>query len=183
MNHADHISLLRDGVPASSGGIWADFGSGTGAFALALAELLGPAGQIYSVDQDRGALRTQERAMQRHFPETTIHYLTTDFSRPLADKLPLLDGLVIANALHFQPYSAQARVVELLKGYLQPAGRFILIEYDTDRGNTWVPYPLAYRSWEKLAAQCGFAHTQLLATRPSYFLQGIYAAASWSEVF
>ncbi len=56
MNHADHVRLLRGGVPAP-GGVWADFGSGEGAFTLALADLLGTSGEIYSVDQDAGALR------------------------------------------------------------------------------------------------------------------------------
>ena len=176
MNHSDHVNLLRNGIP-KTGGIWADFGSGSGTFTLALAELLGPGGEIYSVDKDRGALRTQERAMQTRFPQTTLHYLTADFIRPL--DVPALDGIVLANALHFQPYATQGRVVELLKSYLRPGGRLILIEYDVDRGNLWVPHPLSYQSWEKLAGECGFAHTQLLATRPSRFLHAIYAAASW----
>lgn len=41
MNHADHVKLLRDGIHAP-GGIWAYFGSGHGAFTLALADLLTP---------------------------------------------------------------------------------------------------------------------------------------------
>jgi SAM-dependent methyltransferase len=178
MNHADHVNLLRGGIP-TPGGIWADFGSGTGAFTLALADLLGHSGEIYSVDKDRGALRTQERAMQAQFPHVTLHYLTADFTRPLQEKLPTLDGLVLANALHFQPYGQQRQVVQLLKSYLQPGGRFILVEYNVDRGNLWVPQPLSYQSWEKLASECGFTCTQLLATRPSRFLQEIYAAMSW----
>lgn len=176
MNHTDHVNLLRGGIP-SPGGVWADFGSGSGAFTLALAELLGPGGEIYSVDKDRGALRTQEQAMQARFPRTPVHYLATDFTRPL--DLPLLDGIALANALHFQKYAAQAKVIHLLKSYLRPGGRFILVEYDVDRGNFWVPHPLSYQSWEKLARECGFAYTQLLAKRPSRFLQGIYAAVSW----
>jgi SAM-dependent methyltransferase len=178
MNHADHVNLLRGGI-STPGGLWADFGSGSGAFTLALAELLGPEGEITSVDQDRAALRTQERTMQSRFPQTTVHYLLADFTQPLRDKLPLLDGLVMANALHFQPYAVQGRVVEHLKSYLRPGGRFILVEYDVDRGNLWVPHPLSYQSWQKLAHECGFAHTQRLATRPSRFLHAIYAAVSW----
>jgi SAM-dependent methyltransferase len=176
MNHTDHVDLLRTGVPAA-GETWGDFGSGTGAFTLALAELLGPEGEIYSIDKDRGALRGQERAMQARFPQTTVHYLAGDFTRPL--NLPTLDGIVLANALHFQPYKAQARVVQLLKSYLRPGGRLILVEYDVDRGNLWVPHPLSYPTWENLARQCGFAHTQLLATKPSRFLREIYAAVNW----
>lgn len=176
MNHTDHVNLLRRGV-SPTGGVWADFGSGTGAFTLALAELLGPSGKIYSVDKDRGALRTQERAMQTQFPQTTAHYLTADFTQPL--DLPLLDGLVLANTLHFQEYTAQERVIHLLKSYLRPGGRLILVEYNVDRGNLWVPYPLAYSSWEKLAQRTGFAYTQLLMTMPSRFLREIYSAVSW----
>lgn len=176
MNHNDHVNLLRDGVP-TSGGIWADFGSGRGAFTLALTELLGPDGEIYSVDKNQGALRTQERAMHSRFPQTTIHYLTADFTRPL--DLPRLDGIVLANALHFQRQGTQRQIVELLRSYLRPGGRFILIEYDVDRGNVWVPYPLSYQRWESLAGECGFAHTQRLVTRPSRFLQAIYVAVSW----
>ncbi|MBE7550594.1 MAG: class I SAM-dependent methyltransferase [Anaerolineales bacterium] len=176
MNHTDHVNLLRRGV-SSGGGVWADFGSGTGAFTLALAELLGPGGQIYSVDRDRGALRAQERTMQAQFPQALVHYLVADFTQPL--KLPPLDGIVLANALHFQKYAAQGRVIQQLKSYLRPGGRFILIEYNVDQGNTWVPHPLSYQSWAKLARESGFAQTQLLATVPSRFLGEIYAAVSW----
>jgi precorrin-6B methylase 2 len=41
-----------------------------GAFTLALAELIGPSGQIHSVDRDRRALEQQERAMRGCFPAT-----------------------------------------------------------------------------------------------------------------
>lgn len=176
MNHTDHVNLLRRGVPAP-GGIWADFGSGAGAFTLALAELLGSSGEIYSIDKDRGVLREQEQVIQARFPHTTVHYLPADFTQSL--KLPRLDGIVLANALHFQKYATQGQVVQLLKSYLRPDGRLLLVEYNVDRGNFWVPHPRAYQSWEKLARECGFAHTQLLATVPSRFLQEIYAAVSW----
>ncbi|TMD25838.1 MAG: class I SAM-dependent methyltransferase, partial [Chloroflexi bacterium] len=53
MNHEDHVRLLRKGI-VEPGGVWADFGSGAGAFTLALADLLGTEGSIYSVDKDRG---------------------------------------------------------------------------------------------------------------------------------
>jgi ubiquinone/menaquinone biosynthesis C-methylase UbiE len=176
MNHADHVYLLRGGIPAT-GGVWADFGSGTGAFTLALADLLGPTGQIYSVDKDRGALRAQERAIQTQFPRTAVHYLQADFTQPL--DLPALDGIVLANALHFQKRTQQGEVIQQLKRYLRLGGRLILVEYNVDQGNLWVPHPLSYQSWEKLARECGFAHTHLLATVPSRFLKEIYAAVSW----
>jgi len=46
MEHADHVFLLREGV-MDAGETWADFGSGTGAFTLALADLLGVGGKDF----------------------------------------------------------------------------------------------------------------------------------------
>lgn len=173
MNHKDHVYLLQKGVPGQ-GGIWADLGSGTGAFTLALADLIGPTGQIYSVDRDRGALREQEKVMRAAFPATSVHYITADFTHKL--DLPLLDGIVMANSLHF--VRQKDPVLQLIRGYLRPGGRFILVEYNTDRGNMWVPYPLSYGTWEALARRNGFTETQLLAKVPSRFFGEIYSAVS-----
>ena len=71
MEHQDHVNLLRGGVPGP-GGVWADLGAGAGAFTLALADLIGPGGVIYSVDKDQRALRQQEQAMRARFPAIKI---------------------------------------------------------------------------------------------------------------
>jgi SAM-dependent methyltransferase len=175
VNHADHVGLLRGGIPAP-GGRWADLGSGAGAFTLALADLLGPGAEVISVDRDRGALRAQESAMRARFPAVTARYLVADFTRPL--DLPPLDGVVMANALHFVPPKDKEAVLGLIEGYLRPGGRFIIVEYNADRGNPWVPHPISYRSWEDLSRRAGFRDTRLLATVPSRFLGEIYAAVS-----
>ena len=176
MDHRDHVFLLSKGV-ANSGGVWADFGSGNGAFTLALGELLGKEGEIYSVDKDKGRLRRQERAMDSRFPGLKAHYLEGDFTRP--QELPPLDGLVAANALHF--FKEKEAVIELLKSYLRPSGRFIVVEYNTDRGNHWVPHPFSYKSWQGTASRIGFDNTQLLPAVPSSFLGEIYAAVSFKK--
>ena len=104
MEHSDHVALLLGGMPVGSQGeppgTWADLGSGTGAFTLALAELLGPGGMIYSVDKDAGALREQERVLRARYPQVSARYISADFTRLL--HMPPLDGLVMANSLHFQ---------------------------------------------------------------------------------
>lgn len=174
MDHRDHVELLRRGVSAP-GGTWADFGAGTGAFTFALAELLGPGAGIYAIDRQAGALRQQEWAMPLRFPGVDVQYLVADFTRPL--DLPELDGIVMANALHFQ--REQGAAVALLRGYLKPGGRMLVVEYNIRRGNPAVPHPVPYERWAELAREAGFAHTELLATRPSRFLREIYSAASW----
>lgn len=174
MQHEDHIALINDGI-GERGGVWADFGSGSGAFTLALADLLGPGGEIYSIDLDRRALQRQQNDLARRFPEIVLHPLVADFTQPLA--LPPLDGIVMANSLHYQ--RGKEPVLRLIVDYLRPGGRLILVEYNSDHGNRWVPYPLAYPAWAALARDCGFVDTCLLATRPSRFLGEIYSALSF----
>jgi ubiquinone/menaquinone biosynthesis C-methylase UbiE len=173
MNHEDHVRLLRKGI-GKPGGVWADLGSGGGAFTLALADLIGATGEIYSIDKDASALPQQERTMQARFPAVTVHYIAADFTRKL--DLPALDGIVMANSLHF--VRKKEPVLQLVRGYLRPGGSFLLVEYNADRGNMWVPYPFSYPTWESLARQNGFSDTHLLATVPSRFFGEIYSAAS-----
>ena len=173
MDHHDHVRLLRDGVQGG-GPTWADLGSGEGAFTLALADLLGPSGSIYSVDREARALEVQLRALRDRFPNVSVTPLIADFSRPL--ELPPLDGIVMANSLHFE--RDKLAVLGLVQGYLRSGGRLVLVEYDADRGNPWVPFPLSYSTWEKLATDSGFRGTRRLASVPSRFLGSIYSAVS-----
>ncbi len=176
MEHQDHVNLVRNGI-GKPGGVWADFGSGSGAFTLALADLLGSSAHIYSIDQDPQTLREQSRTMHTRFPAVTVEYLTADFTQKLT--LPPLDGILMANSLHF--VRNKGPVLDFMHSYLRPQGRFILVEYNADRGNWWVPYSLSYQKWEELSCQHGFNQTRLLATVPSRFLGEIYSALSLIE--
>jgi len=173
MDHRDHVRLIRAGVEGG-GPVWADLGSGEGAFTLALADVLGPAGTIHTVDRDRRALDVQLAALGDQFPGVAIIQHVADFTRPI--DLPPLDGVVMANSLHFE--RDKRPVLELVGGYLKPGGRFVLVEYGADRGNPWVPYPLSFGTWSRLAADAGFTETRLLETVPSRFLGSIYSAVS-----
>lgn len=173
MTHDDHVRLLRPAI-TRPGGVWADLGSGTGAFTLALAELLGPEGEIYSVDRDPAALREQTLAFRRRVPAFAVRYVIADFTRPL--ELPPLTGIVMANSLHF--IRDKDAILARVRRYLQPGGRLVLVEYDADVGNAWVPYPIGYASWRLLADKAGFANVELVGRTPSRFLGSIYCAAS-----
>jgi hypothetical protein len=82
----------------------------------------------------------------------------------------------VANSLHF--VEDKTRVLGLVRGYLKRGGRLLLVEYDADRGNTWVPHPMAFDTWKDLASDAGFVETRRLATVPSRFLHRIYSALS-----
>ena len=90
--------------------------------------------------------------------------------------LPPLDGIVMANSLHFQrdPHA----VLRVVLDHLVDGGRLVLVEYDADHGNQWVPFPLAYRTWMTVAARAGLRDTRRIGAVPSRFLGSIYAAVS-----
>lgn len=174
MDHADHVGLIRAAI--EPGGTWADIGAGEGAFTLALAELLGPGGRIVAVDRDGRALRANETTVRSRFPDVGFETLIADVTGPL--DLPELDGLVAANSLHYVPRDRQVAVIRALASHLRPGGRFVVVEYDADRGNPWVPHPFSYPSWERLAASAGLTGTRRMGRVPSRFLEAIYASDS-----
>jgi ubiquinone/menaquinone biosynthesis C-methylase UbiE len=83
----------------------------------------------------------------------------------------------MANVLHFQ--KRKETLLESLIRYLNPGGRLLLVEYNTDRGNHWVPYPLSYPSWQALAKRAGLTGIRLLKRVPSSFLGEFYSAVSF----
>jgi ubiquinone/menaquinone biosynthesis C-methylase UbiE len=156
------------------GETWLELGSGTGAFTLALADLLGQSGTIHSVDRDRGALATQSSAVRSHFGAVRLDQRAADFTRPLG--FSGMDGVLMANSLHF--VQDKAPVLALMRSYLAPSGRFVLVEYDADQGNHWVPHPISYTTWLAVAPRAGFSGARLLGRVPSRFLNAIYASVA-----
>ena len=177
MNHADHIKLIEAGIERGRGGAWADFGAGSGAFTLALRDIAGPDAEIIAIDRDRASLQTLHANMERSFSGTRLRLLEADMAGHLT--LPLLDGIVAANAIHFVHAQEQAALLRRWRGYLKPEGRLIVVEYDTDSGNRWAPYPMSYAAFQELARAAGFTEPLLLGTRPSRWMASIYAALTF----
>jgi ubiquinone/menaquinone biosynthesis C-methylase UbiE len=175
MDHADHVNLLRP-ANLSSGGTWADFGAGSGAFTLALRELVGPHANIYAVDKDQRALRDLEKAHRQKFSTSqNVHPIRADFTGALS--MPPLDGIVMANSLHY--FRDKEKVLRHVRSFLKMSGVLLLVEYNVDSGNPWVPHPLSFDSYRALAPRVGFREPQLLATAPSRFLREFYSAAAY----
>ena len=175
MDHSDHVALLRGGVPHEAGA-WADLGAGSGAFTLALADLLSAGSTITAVDRDGAALRELESSFARFargrqvVPALTIK--RADFTNDLG--LVGLAGVVMANSLHF--VKDKPGVLARVRAALEDGARLLLVEYDTDRGNDWVPYPLSFATWRRTATASGFTEPVLLHTVPSRFLGRMYSA-------
>ena len=172
MNHADHVQLIEKGIDRDGGGVWADFGAGSGAFTLALRDIAGPDVDLIAIDRDRASLQTLDAAMERLFPGTRLRLLEADIAGHLT--LPPLDGIIAANAIHF--VQDQTALLRRWRAYLKPEGRLIVVEYDTDSGNRWAPYPMSYAAFRETARAAGFTEPTLLGSRPSRWLGQIYSA-------
>jgi len=177
VDHADHVALIRGGVEGA-GPRWLELGAGRGAFTLALADLLGASGEILATDRDLPALRALATDLHRRFPDVPVATSELDFRKPLPTDLEPFDGILAANALHFAP--DVPRIAAGLRALIRPGGRLLVVEYDADHGNPWVPYPFSYQTWQARAADAGYRDTRRLHRVPSRFLGGIYGAVSIS---
>ena len=172
MDHHDHVNLLRPAalIPGAS---FADLGAGSGAFTLALRELLGLSADIYAVDRDQNRLNVLKQAHQSMFGSVeNLYLMRDDFAREL--DLPPLDGILMANSLHF--FRNKEKILRHVATFLKPGGMLLLVEYNVDRGNPWVPHPLSFETFRGLALRAGFSKPRLLAKHPSSFLREFYSA-------
>jgi ubiquinone/menaquinone biosynthesis C-methylase UbiE len=175
MDHNDHVNLLRP-ANVEQGGTWADFGAGSGAFTLALRELVGPHANIYAVDKDRRGFFDLEKAHRAKFGTSqNLHSVHADFTGRLP--LPPLDGIVMANSLHY--YKDKEKILRHIRSFLKLNGILLLVEYNVDSGNLWVPHPLSFETYHELAQRAGFSEPSLLATAPSRFLREFYSAVAY----
>ena len=173
MDHGDHVGLIRAGVEGG-GPRWLELGAGEGAFTFALADVLGRPAEILAIDRDAGALRRLAAEMDRRFPGTRLATVVGDFRDALPDGP--FDGVLAANSLHF--VADPMAVVERARTVLRPGGRLVVVEYDADRGNPWVPHPFSFDTWESMATRAGLIGTRLIGRVPSRFLGAIYGAVS-----
>ena len=187
MNLADRVALIRPGVERSGadrpGGTWADLGAGSGAFTQALASLVGPDAVIYALDRDERALRSLETAFRalEHAADgraPRIICVQADFTRAEALRdadLPPLDGVLLANSLHFQADACET--LSRAASHLKPGGVLLVVEYEVNRANPWVPHPLPWSGFARTADCAGLVEPRLLGSRPSAYHGSMYAAA------
>ncbi|KKW24456.1 MAG: hypothetical protein UY70_C0001G0024 [Candidatus Kaiserbacteria bacterium GW2011_GWB1_52_6] len=111
----------------------ADFGSGSGHYALAIAEALEGSGHIYAIDVQRDLLRrTHNEATKRGFKNVQILWgdLETSGGSKIADKH--LDLVLISNLL-FQVENKDAVLQEAAR-VLRPQGRLAIIDWSESFG-------------------------------------------------
>jgi ubiquinone/menaquinone biosynthesis C-methylase UbiE len=111
----------------------ADFGSGSGAYVLAIAERLENSGHVYAIDVQRDLLRrVHTEAHKRGFKNVAV--IWADLEKPEASKLRerSLDVVLVSNLL-FQ-ITDKAAVLEEAWRILRPRGQLAIIDWSDSFG-------------------------------------------------
>ncbi|MCG2616610.1 class I SAM-dependent methyltransferase [Terrimonas sp. NA20] len=162
MQPSEAISMLEPaGWISNTPQTWADLGCGKGIFSLALASLLPPKSNIYSIDRDADSLQF----LPQEYHGVKIETIQQDFTT--LPPLPPLDGIIMANALHY--IRNRDSFAQVLTPALKENARLIIVEYDTDTANRWVPFPVNFNALEKWAGLAGFRNVRRLKERASIY--------------
>jgi ubiquinone/menaquinone biosynthesis C-methylase UbiE len=162
------IQLIEAGISRVHQSAWADLGCGDGLFTRALASLLEQQSEIYAVDVNKVALAKIQGVEGIH-----IKKVVANFER---DELPFLqlDGILMANSLHF--VEDKESFIKRAESWLSRDGSFVIVEYDMDTPNRWVPYPVSYESCAKLFLSLGWKLEKVGSEKSRYDKSGMYAA-------
>ena len=142
------------------GSTWADLGAGNGKITMVVRMLLGKDGEVFAVD-------TNPQIMNLSTLETVAKVIPIqqDFTQPL--DLPMLDGILMANSLHF--VKDKKSFLQQLIPKLKPEGKFVFIEYDMEVGNQWVPFPITIEELKKLTLEVHLAEAKEINRRQSTY--------------
>jgi hypothetical protein len=165
MELGEAISLIQTGeITQDKQTAWADLGCGTGLFTRALASMLYTGSTIHPVDKNMSSFKVN--SLPNH---VILKTLESDFVR---DDLNLenLDGILMANALHF--VRNKKSFIKKMIPYFRDAPAFLMVEYDTDLPNPWVPYPLSFVRLKKLFTELGFHSVKKINEKKSRYRAG-----------
>jgi hypothetical protein len=67
-------------------------------------------------------------------------------------------------------------VLRRLTSFLEPDGRLVLVEYDRERGNRWVPYPISRARLRTIASEAELTAPLFVGTSASAYGGEMYCA-------
>jgi hypothetical protein len=126
---------------------------------------------IHAIDRDHRALA----GIPDRYDSVEIRKSVGDLN-DTGLSLPKVDGMLIANTLHF------IRGQEaLLSRLLSVADRILVVEYERFLPNPWGPYPAGFQKLRKLCSRVGLGTVEKIGTRPSRFGGMMYSALAMKK--
>jgi ubiquinone/menaquinone biosynthesis C-methylase UbiE len=149
--------------------VWADLGCGSGLFTEALASLMVPESTIYAVDKNISSFKLKPTT-----DNIFIKKIESDFVNYISE-LKNLDGIMMANSLHF--IKDKMAFLKVAKDAFRTLPCFLIVEYDTDMSNPWVPFPLSFKTLKSIFETLGYSTIRKLHEKKSlYNTSNIFSA-------
>lgn len=156
MELSSAIDLIGKGIEKNGIQSWADLGAGGGLFTHALSKLLPAGSSIIAIDKKPANIKVEKGI--------SLVVQTADFTTAVPANL---DGVLMANALHY--VRDQKAFLEQLSTKTK---RVVIVEYDMDRSNQWVPYPISFNKLKSLYPNA----TKIGEESSVYNKDGMYSA-------
>ncbi len=138
-------------------------------FTNALANLLPSESKIFAVDKNKSQLNKIPYTIAR----VKIEKMYGDFTRVILPEN--LDGILMANSLHY--VKDKSTFIKNVKEKLKSDCCFLIIEYDMDNSNPWVPYPISFNSLQIFFKTMDYNSINKINEMPSRFRRAnLYSA-------
>ena len=163
------VRLIKSGVNQTRlSQTWADLGAGSGLFTKALTSLI-PSGIIYAIDRDLAAMRDIGSTDSIEVQKINKNFTDKELG------IPSCDGILMANSLHY--VKDQASFITQIKQKVKPEGVMLILEYDSNSANPWVPYPIPCSALKSIMLNAGFASVENIGEEPSVFNKSVIYSA------
>ena len=143
-----------------SSGLWIDIGSGDGLFAQMI-----------------GKLRSHTTVIRCDISKNANYGLLgiQMYVEKLGIRPRSLNGILCSQVLHYLDYREQKIVLSDLSQYLAHDGELLIIEYELNRGYSWIPFPISQTNlieYAKASNLWDFITTKSIkdGNRPKYSL-------------
>jgi ubiquinone/menaquinone biosynthesis C-methylase UbiE len=164
------VSLIEKAIDQiKDGQVWADLGAGNGLFTTALLNILPEGSTVYAVDKDRAVLQIKSEHKNKTLKTSVLDFVKENL------QIVKLDGILMANSLHF--VKDKSAFIEKISDIMKPDARIVVVEYDMDQPNRWVPFPMSYNGLRKFGEEAGLKVSEKLKRVPSVYQRAeIYSA-------
>lgn len=164
--YATFFAALQERFALPAGQRWADLGCGSGTFTRVLAAVLPGQSQIIAVDK---ASQSLAPVMGN---EVSVAFLQADMEQEQLS-LGKLNGILMANSLHY--IRGKKTFLQKLEPAFIGQKQWLIVEYDTESANRWVPFPLSFNQLRSLFLSLGYT-AEKINTRQSAYGGEMYAA-------
>lgn len=146
---------------------WADLGCGEGTFTELLAGILPSESEIFALD------KSSQKLNSTMGNNVTVQFQKADFE---IDELGLtnLDGILMANSFHYIPN--KEKLIRKLEANFSDRKQFLIVEYETNAANQWVPFPIHFKKLKELFYKLGYDSVEKLNEKKSAYGGEMYLA-------